>query len=299
LLTLALIKARARLAGGILENGEYGPRFIPRGLWSNAHARFICDNSIKELHFNAQLGYADAGGYEFLVDLDVPLVGVKFVDHNAVDLTSIHSHQLTIKSIDVSFSGKLIKAVEFETFPLLERLAILVKIPGMSSIFKCQGLRHLALSSYAGELAEREFSGVPQLKELFLSSVKLQGIEPLMTLTALESLSISSARGFSSLAGIGQLRQLRELKIESCKKLLCFPEIASLYNLRTLWLFDCGEIESISSLTNLPNLRRLDIIGNTVIRDGNLSGLKSLENLKTVCVVNHHHYHPQAREINS
>lgn len=283
------------LASLELEAGEFGLRAIPKGIWKERHLRYCREHEIHELHFNHAKGYMSDGRYDFFSDMK-DLEGVKFVDPMFVNLSPLYG-LMGVRSIDLSFVGKVRKGVDFNLFSRLERLKILSRVPAMDSVFQCKGLRQLALSHYPGVLESALFANLEHIENLFLSAVKLSDVDGLSHLVGLQSLTISGARDLSSLEGISSAHDLRRLELEYCPNIKSLSVLASAKNLEELWLLDCGDIDSLSYLEGCLTLKKINILGNTTIVDGKLDVLQRLPNLEVVCVVSRGHYIPSAISI--
>ncbi len=123
---------------------------------------------------------------------------MKIVDHRIHRLPLDRTANLTLRSLDLSFLGKPSEALNFDRFEALERVKILVPVPGIESVFRCARLQHLALSRYPGPFASGTFSLLRSLTSLSLNAVRLTDLTPLSSLTALETLSIAGARDLRS-----------------------------------------------------------------------------------------------------
>ena len=290
--------ASLKAPGCAVEDGEYGDRLVPAGRWNERHVKFMSAHGLNEIHFNRERGFASDGDYRFLEQVPKDLLGLKIIDHEATNLAPCQTLASTLKSLDLSFVGKFRQPMAFDRFVKLERLRILVPVPGAESLFQCPRLERLALSRYSGKLSRDLFANLRTLKMLFLSSVKLEDFGALRDLLLLEELTVAAAKGLHSLSGIEGMHQLRSLTIESSRRLGSLQPIEGLAGVERLWLYNCGPIDTLKPLEKLTELREITLNGNTRVVDGDLSILNALPHLKTVCVVDRLHYQPRAASVN-
>lgn len=175
---------------------------------------------------------------------------------------------------------------------------MLVPVPRAESLFLCTRLERLALSRYSGRFTRELFANLKSLKVLFLSAVQLGDLTPLQELSKLEALTVAAAKGLQSLGGIEAMHRLRSLTIESSRGLGSLQPIGDLVDIKRLWLHNCGPINTLKPLEKLIQLREVTLSGNTKVIDGDLSVLRELPQLKTVCVVDQPHYRPRAEAVN-
>lgn len=91
--------------GCAVEDGEYGPRLVPSGEWSERHVKFMTDHNLKEIHFNRERGFSSNGDYAFLERMAAPLLGMKIVDYEAINLAPCYAHAESLRSLDISFAA--------------------------------------------------------------------------------------------------------------------------------------------------------------------------------------------------
>lgn len=284
--------------GCAAEDGEYGGRLVPVGEWCERHFEFMTRRNLKEIHFNRERGFISRGSYSFLEELPESLVGIKIVDSEAVNLAPCLAHGKSLRALDLSFVGDLKQPLPFERFVQLERLRVLVPMPQAENLFLCSRLERLALSRYSGQLSQAQFANLRSLRILFLSTVQLADLAPLQDLVAIEELTVAGAKGLRSLRGIEGMHRLKNLTIESSRDLGSLQPLETLIGMERLWLYNCGRIDSLRPLQNLIQLREVTISGNTRVDDGDLSVLRALPRLQTVCVVERKNYRPRAAAVN-
>lgn len=284
--------------GCSVERGEFGLRLVPAGEWSEWHNDFMVSRGLSEVHFNRERGFVSRGDYSFLERVRRPLIGLKIVDHEATDISSLLAHRDGLRSLDLTFVGKLKKPIAFDQFTAMERLSVLVPIPQMERVFLCSRLERLSLSRYAGRLPSDLSANLRSLKSLFLSAVNLVDLTSLRGLSKLEALTITSAKGLCSLDGLEGLSNLLDLTIESSQGLGSLRPIEGLGRIERIWLYNCGQIDTLSPLKQLASLREINLIGNTTVADGDITVLRELPHLETVCLVDRPHYQPAASAVN-
>jgi hypothetical protein len=83
----------------------------------------------------------------------------------------------------------------------------------------------------------------------------------------------------------------------SCPGLLDLSPIGHLAELRKLTIEDCHELKSLSPISKCKKLEFLQIAGNTVVLDGDLSSLNRLPKLKKILLADRKHYSHTADEL--
>ena len=138
---------------------------------------------------------------------------------------------------------------------------------------------------------------MPQLERLRLThALKLARLHFGSNVSVLD-LSITLARRLTSLEGLQQLAALDSLEVANCKAIRSLGPVAELPSLTRLNFSDCGEVESLTPLKGNTSLEEISFWGSTVIKDGNISVLRTLPNLRTVVFQNRRHYDLATRDF--
>jgi hypothetical protein len=110
------------------------------------------------------------------------------------------------------------------------------------------------------------------------ASSNLTDIEILKTMPIMEWLNLSNNQ-FTDLSPIAGFTKLKYLNLSNCDNIVVFSTLNTLTALTYLSLQDCQGLYSIPDLAKLTNLTTLNLSGCDSL---NLSGLKSLTNIKNL-----------------
>lgn len=199
-----------------------------------------------------------------------------------------------------------IDEIDFAQLPALE----VCLVEGASSLANLRHAIHLRdlslMGARVGDLSE--IQALPGLRSLHLSELRrltsLQGIgslplghlqlvhlpslvdiEPIASLTRLQSLEIDGCRRISSLAPLEGLRQLRALVLSDGPDVVTLDFVSGLEHLEDLgiWAARRGTVESVESLVRLHRLRVLKLIG-AARRAKDIERLGSLPSLEVLFI---------------
>lgn len=266
-----------------VEQGKYGPRFIPQSNWKSSFARHILENNIAEIELNYAKGFRGKD-ISFLDELP-NLRSFTIIHWTIENVSAVHSLH-SLRHLEISTYCKT--PLDFSQFPELETCAIEWRARA-SSLFECKNLRDLWINRYSGKDASR-FSRLTNLERLAIGNSPIRDISALGCLTRLTSLSLLNLRRLESLKGIQSLTGLVELKIVGCYRIRTIKEVSTLAKLRVLDISENKEIESVKPLANLACLEELYFHSSTVIRDGDLSPITRLAKLKDLRFQDRRHY---------
>lgn len=136
-----------------------------------------------------------------------------------------------------------------------------------------------------------------RLKRLSVQDARrLESVDALTRLPALEELSISSARKLRDYTPVGSLRGLKKLWLPGCTHLERLDFITGLRSLRVLGITDCGQIETARPLAALTGLRELYAYGSTWFTDTDVSAIAGLA-LTRLAIANRREYRPRLASI--
>ncbi len=265
------------------EAGEYGPRAVIVGIWSNDMVKPLLDGHVVELELNDGKGWRGSD-VKFLAELR-QLQALKIIDFKIASVEPIH--QLAqLRALEVMTYCK--SDIEFSAFPLLEDCGLEWR-PGAASLFDLRTLKKLFINNYDGKNTD-SFSNLINLETLAILTAPLEQICGLSVLRKLRSLRLGNLRRLTSLAGIEQLTNLEDLDINTCRHIRSIDEIGFLHQLRRLHLDNDGPITSLKPLGELRGLELITFYESTTIVDGDLSPLLSQKNLARVSFQNRRHY---------
>lgn len=231
-------------------------------------------------------GYSGSATRDLSFLLDLPLLrGVQIGCPQICDVSPINFlSDLEVLSLDC----KAATPIGFQKFKNLKRIFLTWR-PAYRSLFEVTTLHHANIIGFPATSLE-VWKRNPKLKELKISSPKLESLAGVEGFPVLEKLDLFRCRKLKSLEALRGEKSLKYLEIGQCPSGLDLGPIGSLRNLETLILDNCKEIETIAPLVHCKKLAVLQISCNTKILDGQFGCLKSLKNLVELRVRRHKHY---------
>ena len=188
---------------------------------------------------------------------------------------------LEILSLEIPFAPTL----DLTRLPKLKECSMGCYSSGLESVFRLTQLERL----YLDELRIEEFPAQSwlSLEVLRIKSSTIKRIN--LDCPKLTDLRLGGTKGFRNFTDL-RLPALRKLTCAECKNLESLNGLEGCEQLQELEIDDCGEIESLAPLSGLTTLSTLRWLGNTTIRNGDLSMLKRLPVLKRIELVHRPHY---------
>ncbi len=190
---------------------------------------------------------------------------------------------------------------ELRTAVRLDQLAMLETFKStwsdaVSSVLACSTMLRFNIVDWAFEdlLPLERFS---KLRQLRLTSKKLQKLAGISRLKGLEFLDLFACPQLSDLAEIAAVSSLGRIELDGCKRLVDIAPLCELRALTHLTLDNCGAIASLSPLRNCNALESLSFLGTTDIQDGDLSVLEGLPRLKELRFKRRAHYDRTREQI--
>lgn len=210
------------------------------------------------------------------------------------DISPIHYlhnlHTLIIQTYDKT-------PINFKVFKSLKHCALFWR-DGIDSIFDSPSLEHLSFRYWK---KEKDLSKFHQLKSLrFLriaNSRKFESLKGIKELTSLRSLELYYLPNLTSMSPIEKCTSIEDFRIGNCKKITSLESLNKLRNLNFLSLSNMAFIDSIEPLKDLKLIQHLSIYGDTKIKDGDLSIIYKLKNLKRLILTNKRGYSHKRAEI--
>lgn len=264
------------------ENG-FGKSIILNASWDDRYFSYAKLNSIESLRLSFSNGWKDSD-ISFLKNL----IFLKNLEVYSWKVTDLKPVQEMTWLEGLSFQVDLKKAFNLMHLPELKVLKAVLN-PKVKGLQTCVNLRHANLVNYPfsslNELSKMVLMERLQLKSKKLAS--LDGVENMRNIRIIDLSDCGSLNDISLLSGCGSLEIL---EIHKCKHIESFPEMIQGSRLKRLILEDCGDIESVVFLQNCTELESVFLIGNTKVKDGNLSILKRLPRLEDFRATYYKHY---------
>lgn len=204
---------------------------------------------LKKLTFLRKLDITASNDFSF--DSLGDLSNLKKLSINVPGETKIDFSNLTqLEYLSINWRKNL---VGLEKTNLLSLCIVDFTEKNLSALTKIQGIKSLKIKT--GTI--KSLSGIEELKDI-------------------EEVNIGNCKQLISIQGIDSLIKLSFVEFNKCKNIVSFESLRGLPRLITLNIIDCGEIDSIVFVTELPSLRNFSLLGNTIVKDGNLFPAKSL-----------------------
>jgi Leucine-rich repeat (LRR) protein len=273
-----------------VEDGQFGPRLILTGRWTDLVRQFVIANGIVELYLNYALGWEGAS-IEFVREIP----GLRFfwlIDKKIEDVSHVEALE-SIRVLRLDTTSK--SPINFARFPELIETAINWQ-PGFQSVFDASQLRSFKVGGYT-QARSAPFGKLSRLKHLAIYSSDLTEVQDFGQITDMEALLLADCFRLSSLSGVESLGSLTELQLHAVQGLTTIDAIRGLTNLRTLVLNDLPNLYSIAPLSELINLETVILGGKTSVADGDLKPLKSLPRLRSLEFTARRHYSTKKSEF--
>ena len=188
--------------------------------------------------------------------------------------------------------------IDFACFPNLEIYSGDWHVDN-NNLKTCRDLRRLHLWHFSPRSLDLSvLRGMPRLEELKLIQTTINSLSGVETLEDLRFLKVAYAPKLESLdAFLGHDLQVRELTLEKTKKIESYDPILSLSYLRLLRLSDCPPMQNLKWIVGM---KRLDFFAfvDTDVKDGDLSPLLSLPELRYVGTADRRHYNYKMGALN-
>lgn len=267
-----------------------GPTLVVTDYWNDDLRNLMVSKSIYYLRLSRSVGWEDHD-LEFLKNLDF-LKGVEIYADDIKDVSAL----VHLKSLEhLSLDCKLNIEVDVSQFKNLSSLYFKWN-KKVLNWFNVPSLERLNVVNYPFESLE-VFSNLTTLRELLLTSTKLQTLKGIGYLKSLKLLDLYRCTKLYSLESLGSLKKLEKIVLDNCKRIEDLSECVGLENLKAFLIIDCKEIQSIEPLKNCLALNRIYMAGNTTIIDGDFNLIVDLPNLRKFIFVEKKHYNYQEKEI--
>ena len=187
------------------------------------------------------------------------------------------------------------KKFELKRFPELKVLKIVLNAK-VKNLPECVNLEHINIVNFPYE-SFAEISSLTKLIRVQITSRKLSSTEGISKLPEIEELDFYDCKKLRSLDELDKVEKLKFVQFTNCTAINELEVFEGAQNLESIVIENCGELRTIRYLQKCKNLKRLLLIGNTSIKDGDLSAIKSLSKLEDIRISEHKHYNMSREQI--
>lgn len=275
-----------------IDKGEKdtAPTLVLTGNWDDRLRSIMLKQRVQYIRLSRNVGWKDQH-IDFLKTMNF-LKGVEIYAEDIKDLSIL----LNLQSLEhLAVECRLTVELDVSRFKELKTL-FLKWNKKFINCFSVSTLERINIKNYPFEDLI-PLSHLTSLRELLITSVKLQTLQGINHLKKLQLLDLYKCNNLSSLESLSALKNLENLEIDSCKNIEELDELKGLERLRTFLIIDCGNIQSIEPLKNCLDLNRIFVAGNTTILDGDFSNLLNLPSLQNFIFVEKKHYKYKEKEI--
>ncbi len=276
----------------LIEDDEsgLGKCLVLKTNWSSSYESVINNKNISILRLSFSIGWKDAE-LGFIENLH-KLRGLEVYSWKVNDLTPLY------KLPDLNYLGiqaDIKKKFELKRFPELKVLKIVLNAK-VKDLPECVNLEHINIVNYPYESFVK-ISNLIKLKRVQITSRKLTSTEGISNFPEVEELDFYDCKKLNSLAEINRIEKIKRIHFSNCNGISGIDVLGGAKNLESIIIENCGELKSIDCLQKCRNLKRLLLIGNTSIKDGDLSVIRTLPKLKDIRVGEHKHYNMSKEQI--
>lgn len=193
------------------ENG-IGKVLILKGAWSDEIGDYMRDNKISALRLTDSFGFK---GHELSFLTDLPFLrSLELYCWEAKGIKVIESlPQLEVLGLQCKSSQK----IDLSAFTKL-RVALITWSKGLGSLLELASLEKLNIQNYPHRNLI-PIASMVALKQLYLTSRKLESLEGIEQLSSLERLDLYNCPLLTSMAGTEQHPKLKSVEIEACNRI--------------------------------------------------------------------------------
>lgn len=154
----------------------------------------------------------------------------------------------------------------------------------------CRGLKHLFLPTHykAKSSFAASIGNLSNLQTLSMHRPRFKALDGIQVMEDLKYLEIDYSKNLCDLSDLAKCSNLVGLELQNCPNILDLSMLKSLRNLHVLHLWNCKNIESLKWVQD-SQVEYLNFYSSN-IRDGDLSFIESLPNLKVLRFQNKKHY---------
>ncbi len=274
----------------LLTDDDNNKILLLQGPWQSSYKSLFSSLDIIGIRLSFAAGWKDRD-LSFLRDLCF-LRSVEVYNWYVTDITPI-SVLTSIQKIGLSCNYKT--CIDFSKFPHLHSCYIKWR-PKSESIFDTIPLIHLNIENYP-YIDVTPLKQLKNLRTLKLSSTNLLSLTGIKSLIALESIDLLKCIKLTSLDAIETAKHLKSFEVDGCRKITSIFPLSKLYDLRRIVVNDCLEIDSIQPLQSLRKLEELYFVGDTTIRDGDLTIFERVASIRKMSFSERRHYSHKKIEV--
>jgi len=219
-----------------------------------------------------------------LTELSPPLKRIRTQSEN-VDWNSIMQLE---NLIELSINGPVKEKIDFKKLKRLKGLKYMWGKNNFESVYEHEGIEFLSLYG-AKETDFRCLDGMKSLKELEVVRGNFSSLEGLQSLPNLESIDFNASTKLTDIDALKEMGRLLKLGFSSCNKVEFPDKFEGLTKLRH---FSMLRQKNVDSLKFIEGAKQLEVLMffEMSIKDGDLSFLESMKNLKQLRGDNKRHY---------
>ena len=271
--------------------GPYGLEVVLDRPWGDAVSRFVRERQATGLHIGA---YTDYQPQDLSFLRETPELCLLNLNTSSVSDDSVIASLTHLRSLSLQTSSNA--ALNLSELTSLEDLSLRWR-ETVSGLGECTNLRCLSIENFeppTGDLAP--LRSLIHLRKLEIVGGSIRKLSGLQYLSSLRFLDLSELR-LDDPNGISDAAHLRGLAMSRCGGVETLGFVSHLTDLVWLTLLEMGQIESLRPLAGLTSIEVVGVGEGTVIRDGDMSVLTRLPNLKRVMLVDQPHYSHRSRDF--
>lgn len=275
----------------IAEDEEgYGKALVPLAQWSARYLEIVKRHQIKIIRLNDRVGWS---GADIAFVPAIPGIhGVDLISEKVTDVSPVFEIG-GLKTLSLFCKAKV--AGDFLKLKKLQSVGLQWR-PVYHSLFGLKSLRRINVLGFPHvDLTCWEQN--KRATSLRFSSNSLQSLVGIERFPSVKTLHLYRCRNLKSLEALADSSSIQVLHLDQCSGVDDLSPIARLRGLRILEIKDCHTIRSVAPLAKCKKLQRLQIAGNTIVADGDLSPLRKLAELKDVLLAHRKHYSHRAEEL--
>lgn len=256
------------------EISEYNNLLIyKKGYSINFIRKVITDNNLNGLKIFDHLDPLETldflGECSFLKELRIDCINshdYSFLN-NLIDIEKLSLGQCIFGKNNINLSKNI----------NLKELTLNFKNNNFIGFENCINIEELNLI-YFNEKDFVKFSSLVNIRKLNSKISKIYSLNGLNFLNKLQNIVIGNSINLNSINSINGLKSIVTLSFNGCININDFKSLDNLPNLEYLDLIDCGTIDSIKFISNFHSLIEINLLGNTIVKDGDMTPLKAIKN---------------------
>lgn len=264
---------------------------VVTGSWTDEMETAIRSGVADRVVCNYALGF-DEPDLRFLAHL--PIRQLVILDPRITDLSPIYTLAPTLELLHVTVDPHL--SIDLAAFSRLMDLAA-TWTQVADTISQATQLRRAALGSYQPS----DLTPLAALGELTAISMKdrpqLRSLAGLGQLPDLKKLGIYGSSRLDDIADLRGRDKITTLYLQACPKLSTTEDLVGCSALRVLNLAEGADLDTCSPIGTLTAVEELYLYGTTRFTDGDLTPIAELPHLTELRMQNRRHYRPSVRAI--